>query len=111
MDSGSEPVGGITLHLVGLNLSKAWCLAGIAATLDDHRHVDAFEESAGRYAERGLERAFTDEYAGAHWLSSFVLHLLTRNEGSHRAGVTLPVLADRPPTTVGYLRLAPCDPV
>ena len=81
-NSGSEPADGISLHLVGLNLSKAWCLAGIATTLDDHRYVDAFEKSAGKHADRGLERAFTDEYAGAHWLSSFVLYLLTRNEGT-----------------------------
>lgn len=76
-----ESAGGVELHLVGLNLSKAWCLAGLAAALDDHRYGEAFERSAGRHAERGLTGAFTDDYAGAHWLSSFVLYLLTRNEG------------------------------
>ena len=27
----------------------------------------------------GLDDAFTHDYAGAHWLSSFVLYALTRN--------------------------------
>lgn len=72
---------GVALHLVGLNLSKAWCLAGLASILEDHRYVEAFERSAKQHTERGLDRAFTDEYAGSHWLSSFVLYLLTRNEG------------------------------
>jgi hypothetical protein len=77
-----EPKGGIELHLVGLNVSKAWCLAGIASALDGHRHVEAFERSARRHAERGLKRAFTENYAGSHWLSSFALYLVTRNEGA-----------------------------
>ena len=76
-----EPEGGIELHLVGLNVSKAWCLAGIAFVLDGHRYVEAIEQSAKRHAEIGLEQAFTEDYAGEHWLSSFVLYLLTRNEG------------------------------
>lgn len=73
---------GVALHLVGLNLAKAWSLAGIAEALDDdHRHADRLRESAGRHALYGVDRAFTDDYAGAHWLSSFVLFLITREEG------------------------------
>lgn len=76
-----DPDGGIDLHLVGLNLSRAWCLAEIAAALRDQPLGEVLEQSAARHAERGLRQAFTDEYAGAHWLSSFVVYLLTRNEG------------------------------
>ena len=74
---------GAELHLVGLNLSRAWCLAGVAAALRgrDRRTVATLERSAVRHARCGLARAFTDEYAGAHWLSSFAVYLLTRNEG------------------------------
>lgn len=77
----SNPDEGVALHLVGLNLSKAWALAGVAERLDGHPYEEALERSARRHAERGLEEAFTEDYAGAHWLTSFALYLLTRNEG------------------------------
>jgi hypothetical protein len=73
---------GAELHLIGLNLSRAWCLAGVATALDGHRDdAGAARRRAARHAERGLERAFTDAYAGSHWLPSFALYLLTRAEG------------------------------
>ncbi|MFC6826357.1 DUF2891 domain-containing protein [Halopelagius fulvigenes] len=77
----SDPEEGVALHLVGLNVSKAWCAAGLASALDGHRYAEPFRQSAERHAERGLQRAFTENYAGSHWLSSFVLCLLTREEG------------------------------
>jgi len=78
---------GMELHLVGLNLSRAWSLAGVADALEGQEMVadaapDRLAESALGHARAGLDRAFTDEYAGAHWLSSFVLYLLTREEGA-----------------------------
>ena len=81
VDATSMAGDGIELHLVGLNLSKAWALAGLATTLDGDEHAERFERSAERHAVCGIEQAFTDDYAGAHWLTSFVLYLLTRNEG------------------------------
>ena len=72
---------GMELHLVGLNCSKAWCLAGIAGAFDGGRYAGLIEDSARQHAARAVASAFTDDYAGAHWLSSFVLYLLTRNEG------------------------------
>jgi hypothetical protein len=41
--------------------------------------ADLAAASAERHLDAGLAWAFTDDYAGAHWLSSFVLYLLTRN--------------------------------
>ncbi|MBX0323558.1 DUF2891 domain-containing protein [Halomicroarcula sp. F13] len=78
---GIEEEDGLSLHLVGLNLSRAWCLAGVAETLEDHPAADTLSQRAARHAESGIGRAFTDDYAGAHWLSSFVLYLLTRHDG------------------------------
>ncbi len=72
---------GVEYHLIGLNLSRAWCLAGVADALADHRDAEALERSAERHARRGVRQAFTDDYAGAHWLSSFAVYLLTRDEG------------------------------
>jgi hypothetical protein len=71
---------GMSLHLVGLNLSRAWCLAGVAEHVADDL-AGTLWESARRHADAGVDRAFTDDYAGAHWLSSFVLYLLSREEG------------------------------
>ena len=83
VDAPDAPDDGTELHLVGLNLSRAWCLAGMAAALDGRRDAvaDAVERCAARHAERGVAHAFTDAYAGSHWLPSFVLYLLTRDEG------------------------------
>jgi hypothetical protein len=78
---GENPEDGVALHYVGLNLARAWSLAGVADGLGDHPAVSGLEEAAGRHATAGLEGAFTDDYAGAHWLSSFALYLVSRNEG------------------------------
>lgn len=82
----SDPDEGVALHLVGLNVSKAWCLAELADSLEGHRYGPILQQSARDHAERGLEQAFTDSYAGSHWLSSFVLYLLTRNEAGISPG-------------------------
>ncbi|MCL7416453.1 MAG: DUF2891 domain-containing protein [Halalkalicoccus sp.] len=77
-----EAEDGMELHLAGLDLSRSWCLAGIAEAIDDQQLEAAFEEFAGRHAETGLTVAFTEEYAGSHWLTSFALYLVTRDEGT-----------------------------
>lgn len=77
----SDPDEGVALHLVGLNLSKAWCFAGVAPALAGHRYASVFEDAASRHVAASLKQAFTAEYAGSHWLSTFVLYLITRNAG------------------------------
>ncbi|QZP38136.1 DUF2891 domain-containing protein [Halobaculum magnesiiphilum] len=72
---------GVALHLVGLNVSRAWALAGVADALPAGSRRTAIREAAVAHARRGVEEAFTDDYAGSHWLSSFVCYLLTREEG------------------------------
>lgn len=84
LDVDADSGEGIELHLVGLNVSKAWGLASLADTLADHGETDrpqVFATAAERHLDAGVGMAFTDDYAGSHWLSSFVLFLLTRNEG------------------------------
>ena len=80
---------GVALHFVGLNLSRAWCLADLATALDgptaaapEDPTAAALAASAREHAERGVRGAVTDDYAGAHWLSSFVLYLCTRHHGA-----------------------------
>lgn len=83
----SPDADGLELHYVGLNLSRAWCLATLADALDDRPYAPALRDSAWHHARQGLDRAFTGDYAGAHWLSSFVLFLLTRSENGIAPGV------------------------
>ena len=66
------------VHLDGLNLSRAWGMKRIAATLppgDPAR--SALESSAARHAEAGLAHVASGDYAGEHWLASFAVYLLS----------------------------------
>ena len=86
VEVGPNPDQGLALHFVGLNLSKAWCMAGIAEALGDHPYADTLQRGAVSHVEASLETAFTDNYAGSHWLASFVLYLCTRKEGGIAPG-------------------------
>lgn len=77
VDAGGEE-SDLALHLVGLNLAKAWGLAEVGMATEGDT-ADLAVAGAERHLDAGLAGAFTDDYAGAHWLSSFVLYLLTRN--------------------------------
>jgi hypothetical protein len=65
------------VHLDGLNLSRAWCLKGIAAGLpkDDPRRP-VLLASAAKHAEAGLKHVASGDYAGEHWLASFAVYML-----------------------------------
>jgi hypothetical protein len=65
------------VHLDGLNLSRAWCMRGVASALaadDPARAILA--ASARRHAEAGLKHIASGEYSGEHWLASFAVHML-----------------------------------
>jgi hypothetical protein len=67
------------VHLDGLNLSRAWCLKGIAAALpasDARRPV--LLEAAKRHLDASLEHVTSGDYAGEHWLASFALFALSQ---------------------------------
>jgi hypothetical protein len=70
------------VHLDGLNLSRAWCMKSIAATLpgDDPRR-EILLESAAKHAKAGLAHVASGSYAGEHWLASFAVYLLTSASG------------------------------
>ena len=73
------------VHLVGLNLSRAWTQRGIASVLpqDDARRA-ALETAAAIHCQAGLKYVFSGSYEGEHWLASFAVYLLTD------AGITSP---------------------
>ena len=66
-------------HLDGLNLSRAWMLEGIAASLPqiDGRRP-ALMASARLHEEAGLAAIREESYEGSHWLPSLAVYLLTQ---------------------------------
>jgi hypothetical protein len=69
------------VHLDGLNLSRAWCMRGIASALPKNDPArKALTESAAIHAEAALRHVASGDYAGEHWLASFAVYLLTTAE-------------------------------
>jgi hypothetical protein len=65
------------VHLDGLNLSRAWCMFGIANHLpknDPLRKI--FITSAIKHAKTGLQYISSGNYEGEHWLASFAVYML-----------------------------------
>lgn len=70
------------VHLDGLNLSRAWAMKGVAASLpvgDPARAV--LVRAADRHAADGLKHVASGDYAGEHWLATFAVYLLTATPG------------------------------
>jgi len=68
-------------HLVGLNISRSWCLSGIGSYLPkDHSYKKLFIKSAEDHAKQGIQQAFVKDYGGSHWLLSYALYLFTMEE-------------------------------
>jgi hypothetical protein len=74
----TDRVDGKLAHLDGLNLSRAWMLEGIAASLpDEDPRRPALRAAALAHARAGLEGVTDAHYAGSHWLGSFATYLAT----------------------------------
>jgi len=75
----TDPTDGKLGHLIGLNLSRAWMLDGIAEALpgSDPRRYPLLQAAAAHEAA-GLEGVSPDIYEGSHWLGSFATYLLSR---------------------------------
>jgi hypothetical protein len=66
------------VHLDGLNLSRAWCMKGIAAALPPtHPAHPILAESAKRHADASLPHVASGDYMGEHWLASFAVYILS----------------------------------
>ena len=66
------------VHLVGLNLSRAWTLHGILKGLPaDAACREAISRSIESHTAAGLEYVFSGHYEGEHWLATFAVYLLT----------------------------------
>jgi len=66
------------VHLDGLNLSRAWCMLGIAHALPrEHPSRRVLLEAARRHAADALEHVASGHYEGEHWLASFAVFMLS----------------------------------
>lgn len=57
------------VHLDGLNLSRAWCLAALAEALGD----DSLHQAADAHRAAAWPHVTTGDFAATHWLVSFAL--------------------------------------
>lgn len=66
-------------HLDGLNLSRAWTLDGIAASLPKtDKRRPAILAAADAHQSAGLAAVTGEHYEGGHWLGSFAVYLVTK---------------------------------
>jgi len=75
----SDRTDGKTAHLDGLNLSRAWCLRGIAEVLDDPGTREMLKHLADEHLEAALPY-IAGNYMGEHWLTSFAVLVLLAPE-------------------------------
>ncbi len=66
------------VHLDGLNLSRAWCMWGIASSLPRiDRARPVLCDAAQRHAADALAHVASGQYEGEHWLASFAVYMLS----------------------------------
>jgi hypothetical protein len=68
------------VHLDGLNLSRAWCMIGIAESLpagDATR--ERLKKAAELHSAASLAHIASGNYEGEHWLASFAVYLLSQS--------------------------------
>ena len=75
----TDETDGRVVHLHGLNLSRAWNLASVAAALrENDPRTAALRAAAERHCTAGLRATLAARhYAGDHWLPSFAVYLAT----------------------------------
>jgi hypothetical protein len=72
------------VHLDGLNLSRAWCMRGIAGALpEDSPLRSVLGRAAARHAEATLPHVSSGDYAGEHWLATFAVYMLSTSTPLH----------------------------
>jgi hypothetical protein len=72
-------------HLDGLNLSRAWMLEGIAASLTkSDKRLPSIMATAEAHRHAGLAAVTGEHYEGGHWLGSFAVYLVTKRGISNK---------------------------
>lgn len=75
----SDRSDGKIAHLDGLNLSRTWCLRGIAAALGQSELSTLIDARAKAHFDAALPHVAGD-YMGEHWLASFALLAMLAEE-------------------------------
>ena len=66
------------VHLVGLNLCRAWTMRGVASALAEGDARRATLERLSKLHEAaGLKHVFSGHYEGDHWLATFAVYLVS----------------------------------
>ena len=68
---------GKLIHLDGVNFSRAWCLAPIANQNERYDHLLKIANDHIRYS---LPKIVDEYYEGTHWLGTFAVYALSRQE-------------------------------
>ncbi len=72
----SDVTDGYIVHLAGLDLSRGWCMQGIASALPENDpRVALLQQAASKHADKGFEYVFSGHYEGEHWLATFAIYL------------------------------------
>ena len=74
----SDVTDGHLVHLAGLDLSRAWTMAGIATALpaSDPRKA-MLQDSARKHFDAGMTYVNSGHYEGEHWLATFAVYYAT----------------------------------
>ena len=68
---------GQIVHLDGVNLSRGWCMKGIASALnEDNPMKELMEKTANKHISGTVPNIASGDYAGEHWLASFAVYAL-----------------------------------
>ncbi len=63
------------VHLDGLNISRAWCMFGIAAVLpENNAKRNILIKNGLTHFNSGLQNILSGNYEGEHWLASFAIY-------------------------------------
>jgi hypothetical protein len=66
------------MHLTGLDLSRAWTMAGIATVLPDSDPPKALlQDSLHTHFDAGMAYVNIGYYQGEHWLATLAVYFVT----------------------------------
>jgi hypothetical protein len=71
----SDRKDGLMVHLDGVNFSRAWCLYGIANNFNEYAYL---KTTANEHINYSLGSITDGNYEGGHWLASFALYALSK---------------------------------